>query len=144
MDITVFRAQPIAREFRRIPASTYNLARTLQSRSPKGVAFVPIRSMQILVILDATEFVFLDSHDKSWAMLVWQGFQAGERTALDEPIAFESVCYEAAGLDAIRRLPREFHLALEGLAAKQHVDGPAKVLKFSARRRADGSPDWHR
>lgn len=144
MEITVFRAQPIGRETRRMPAGTYNLARTLQSRSLKGVAFVPIRSMQILAILDTTEFVFLDSHYKSWAMLVWQGFQTSERTALDEPVAFESVCYEDTGLDAICRLPREFHLALEGLAAKQHIDGPAKVLNFSAHRRADGSPDLHR
>lgn len=141
MEITVFRAHPIAREIRRMPASTYNLARTLQARSPRGVAFVPIRSMQVLAILDANEFVFLDSQYKSWAMLAWQGFNAGQRSALDEPVAFESVCYEDTGIEAMRRLPREFHLALEALAAKRHVDGPARLLSFRAKRRADGGAD---
>ena len=141
MQITVYRAAPLQQQGRTLAAATYNLARTLQARSPRGVAFVPIRSMQVLAILDATEFVFLDSQYKSWVMLAWQGFHPGTRTALDEAVPFESVCYEQTGIDAMRRLPREFHLALEALAVKQHVDGPAKVLNFNARRGEDGEPD---
>lgn len=140
MDITVYRAEALARESGTLPAATYNLARTLQARSPSGVAFVPVRSMQVLAILDATEFVFLDSHTKSWVMLAWQGFHAHERSALDAPVPFESVCYEDSGVEAMRRLPRELHLALQALAAKQRIDGPAKVLNFHARRRGDERP----
>ncbi len=136
MDITVYRAEALAREWRRLPASTYNLARTLQACSPKGVAFVPIRPMQVLAILDATEFVFLDSRYKSWVMLAWQGFQPKSRSALDEAVPFECVSFEATAQEAMLRLVREFHRALEQLAAKQHIDGPAKVLKLSAKRSA--------
>lgn len=136
MEITVYRAAPQFQEPRTLPAATYNLARVLQARSPKGVAFVPIRSMQVLAIVDATEFVFLDSQYKSWVMLAWQGFHPNARTALDEPVPFDCVHYEDTAQEAMRRLMREFHRALEQLAAKQHIDGPAKVLSLSGRRTA--------
>ncbi|WP_414041680.1 hypothetical protein ACJU26_06410 [Acidithiobacillus sp. M4-SHS-6] len=134
MEITVYRAAPLFRKPRTLPAVTYNLARMLQARSPKGVAFVPIRSMQVLAILDSTEFVFLDSQYKSWAMLAWQGFHPNVRTALDAPVPFECVHYEDTAREAMRRLVREFHIALEQLTAKQRIDGPAKVLSLGARR----------
>ncbi len=136
MEITVYRAAPLFQEQRTLPAATYNLARVLQARSPKGVAFVPIRSMQMLAIVDATEFVFLDSQYKSWVMLAWQGFHPNARTALDEPVSFDCVHYEDTAQEAMRRLMREFHRAIEQLAAKQHIDGPAKVLSLSGRRTA--------
>ncbi len=141
MDITVYRASPIAREHRTMPAATYNLGRSLQARSPNGIAFVPIRSMQVLAILDAEEFVFLDSEHKCWAMLAWVSFQTHARTALDQPVAFESVSYEDTAAEAMRRLPREFQLALQALSAKQRIDGPAKVLHFNAKRRGQSQPD---
>jgi hypothetical protein len=136
VEITVYRADILTRESRTLPAATYNLARTLQARSPKGVAFVPIRPMQVLAILDATEFVFLDSQYKSWVMLAWQGFHPNTRSALDEPVPFECVHYEDTAQDAMLRLVREFHLALRQLSAKRQVDGPAKVLSLTARRSA--------
>jgi len=34
----------------------------------------------------------------------------------------------------MKRLPREFHAALQAMAAKDKVDGPARILKFEARR----------
>jgi hypothetical protein len=134
MEITVYRDQALHREARKLPADTYNLARTLQARRPNGVVFVPIRSMQVLAILDRDEFIFLDSQYKTWAMLAWQCFRSDERTTLDDPVSYELACYEDSGLEAMKRLPREFHLALVALAAKDHVDGPARVLKFEARR----------
>ena len=135
MEITVYRDQALARATRALPAETYNLARGLQARSPNGVAFVPIRSMQVLAILDRDEFVFLDSEHKTWVMLAWRAFRPDERQALDEAVAFESVLYEESGREAMKRLPREFHLALQALAAKSRVEGPARVLKFEARRK---------
>ncbi len=136
MEITVYRAEPLFQEQRILPAATYNLARLLQARSPKGVAFVPIRAMQVLAIVDATEFVFLDSQYKSWAMLAWQGFHPNNRNALDESVPFDCVHYEHTAQEAMQRLMREFHCALEQLAARQHIDGPAKVLSLTARRSA--------
>ncbi len=136
MEITVYRDRPLTRESRTLPAAVYNLARTLQARSPSGVAFVPIRSMQVLAILDAEEFVFLDSQYKSWVMVAWRQFRPDARAALDEPVTFESVCYEEDGVEAMKRLPQEFHQALVDLASKQKIDGPARVLKFTGRRPA--------
>jgi len=138
MEITVYRDQALHREARTLPADTYNLARTLQARSPSGVAFVPIRSMQVLAILDRDEFVFLDSQYKTWVMLAWQCFRSDERATLDDPVSFELACYEESGMEAMKRLPREFHLALQALAAKDRIDGPARVLKFEARRPHNG------
>jgi hypothetical protein len=134
MEITVYRDRPLTQETRTLPAAVYNLARTLQARSPSGVAFVPIRSMQVLAILDAEEFVFLDSQYKSWVMVAWQCFRSDERETLEDPVSYQLACYEHSGIEAMARLPREFHQALLGLAAKDKVDGPARVLKFEARR----------
>jgi hypothetical protein len=86
MEITVFRDPPVGQEERALPAVQYNLARLLQARSPNGVAFVPIRSMQMLAILDDDEFVFLDSQYKSWVEVSWQNFRPQARGALDDPV----------------------------------------------------------
>ena len=86
MEITVYRDQPLGREALTLSGAVYNLARTLQARSPRGVAFVPIRSVQMLAILDAEEFVFLDSQFKSWVEIAWQSFGTNQRGGLDEAV----------------------------------------------------------
>jgi hypothetical protein len=134
MEITVYRDQPLAREQRTLPAAVYNLARTLQARSPRGVAFVPIRAMQVLVILDREEFVFLDSQYKSWVEIAWQGFRTSLRQALDEPVHYTAVYYQPDGAEVMKRLQSEFAKALQALAYKARVDGPARVLNLTARR----------
>jgi hypothetical protein len=132
MEITVYRDQPLDREPRALPAATYNLACTLRARSRSGVVFVPIRSMQILAILDAEECVFLDSQYKRWVEIAWQHFRPNERQALDDPVPFEAVYYQPDSREVMKRLQGEFLLALQALAAKDRVDGPARVLKFQA------------
>jgi hypothetical protein len=67
-------------------------------------------------------------------MVAWQCFRSDARETLEDPVDYELACYEEAGLEAMKRLPREFHLALQALAAKDRIDGPARVLKFEARR----------
>lgn len=134
MDITLYRDQPLEREARTLPAATYNLACLLRGRSPSGVVFVPIRSMQILAILDAEEIVFVDGQYKSWVEIAWQRFRPGERTGLDEPVPFEACYHQPDGREVMRRLQSEFHKALQVLAAKTRVEGPARLLKLDARR----------
>ena len=136
MEIKVFRGEALARERRNMPAATYNLARLLQARSPRGVAFVPIRSMQVLAVLDAEEFVFLDGQTRCWAIVSWTHFATHDRASLDDPVAFDCIRFEADAAETMQRLPREFHLALQALAAKQHVDGPARVLHLPVSRSA--------
>ena len=133
MELIVFRDSPIASEPRALPAEHYKLARVLQVRSPRGVAFVPIRSMQMLGILDAEEFVFLDAHEKQRAVLVWRGFRPQQRTALDQPVAYEALYYREDAQGLMARLQPELFKAMQRLAARDGVTGPARVLFFERR-----------
>lgn len=130
MDISVYRGPSLSREPRDLPAAQYNLARTLQARSPNGVAFVPVRSMQFLAILDAEEFIFVDSQYKQWAVLAWQGFRPQERASLDDPVPFEAVFYRPDAQALQRQLQPEVFKAMQALAGRERIDGPARVLNF--------------
>ena len=138
MQITVHRGPEVWRERRSMPAATYNLARTLQMRSPNGVAFVPIRSLQVLAIVDRHEFVFVDSEQRAWALLAWERLRPDARSGLDEPVDYDVVGYGDPAREAMRRLPREFHDALCALAARQRHDEPARLLPFAPRETRSG------
>jgi len=130
LEITIFRDVPVGRESRYLPAFQYNLARKLQACSPAGVAFVPIRSMQILAILDAEEFVFVDSQHNQLALLAWQAFQPKLRDSLADRVPFEACFYRADAAEMQLRLQPEFFNAMQVLAQRESVVGPARVLKF--------------
>jgi hypothetical protein len=132
MEITVYREQALASEARGLPATVYNLTRTLLARSP-GALFVPIRSMQFLAIVDAEEVVFVDHLHKSLAVLAWRRFQPQARAGLDEPVAYEAVYYRTDAARIMQRLQGEFARALTPLADKERTEGPARVLKFQLR-----------
>ena len=129
MEITVYRDQPLARESRHLPAATYNLAHGLLARNA-GTLFVPIRGMQFLAIVDAEEIVFVDHLSKHRVEIAWQGFRPQARVALDEAVPYEAVYYCADSGKVMRRLLAEFPKALALLAGREHLDGPARVLKF--------------
>lgn len=134
MEITCYRDPEIKREHRQLPADTYNLALTLLARSTSGNLFIPIRSMQYLAILDAEEWVFLDGERKCWIDIAWRNFHPQKRTALDEPVEYEAVYYNIETEKLISRLHAEFPRALQELAKKNSVEGPAKVLKFEIKK----------
>lgn len=134
MEIVCYRDVELERVPRQMPAHCYNLAHSLLARSSDGVLFVPIRSMQYLAILDAEEFVFLDSENRRWIELAWQNFKPQQRTALDEPVGYEAVYYGAKAAEVVRRLQNEFTLALRQLAARDQPQGPASVIKLAERR----------
>lgn len=134
MEITVYRDRPIGTEAKTLPAAIYNLAHSLIARSPSGVVFVPIRSMQMLAILDREEIVFLDSQYKSWVEVAWQRFRPQARASLDQPVPYEAVVYHPDGRKNLNRLLAELPKALQALSEKERPDGPAKLLKFEARR----------
>jgi len=134
MEITCYRDAETGREGRRLPAAVYNLARRLISRSESGIVFVPIRSMQVLAILDGEEFVFVDHQHKSWIEISWQGFRPQARGSLEDPVPYEAVFYEADARGLMPRLMSEFPKALQQLEAKSRIEGPARVLKFEKKR----------
>lgn len=130
MEIVVYRDPPLISEQRALPAEHYNLARRLQARSPRGVAFVPVRRMQMLGILDAEEFVFLDAHEKQRAVLAWRAFRPQQRTGLDQPVAYEAQYYRKDAHELMARLQPELFIAMKELAVRDRVAGPAQMLFF--------------
>ncbi len=138
MQITVHRGPELWRERRSLAAATYGLARALQRRSPNGVAFVPIRTLQVLAIIDRDEFVFVDSQQRAWALLAWERLQPEQRTSLQQAVAFDAVGYDDAAHGVMLRLPRELHDALCTLAERQREDQPARLLRFRPRLRHSG------
>lgn len=134
MEERFYREQEIARLPAFLPAATYNLAHTLLARAGQCL-FVPIRSLQYMAVLDAEEFIFVDSQNKAWVELAWQRFRPQARSALDAPVPFEVVHYLPQAADTMKRLPVEFHLALQLLAGRQQPDAPASVLDLRSRLR---------
>ena len=127
MEERFYREQEIARLPAFLPAATYNLAHTLLARAGTCL-FVPIRSLQYMAVLDAEEFIFVDSQNKAWVELAWQHFRPQARAALDERVPYEVVHYLPQAADTMKRLPGAFHQALLLLAGRQKPDVPATVL----------------
>ncbi|MHB0972680.1 MAG: hypothetical protein ACYC0P_00360 [Thiobacillus sp.] len=131
MEERFYREQEIARLPAFLPAATYNLAHTLLARAGTCL-FVPIRSLQYMAVLDAEEFIFVDSQNKAWIELAWQHFRPQARASLDERVPFEVVHYLAQAAETMMRLPTEFHRALLLLAERQKPGAPATVLTLHA------------
>lgn len=130
MDITIHRGVPVAREMRTLTAGVYNQAHALLARS-RGVVFVPIRSMQFLVIIDSEEMLFVDHLYKNEAALTWHLFRPQDRNALNEPVVYEAVYYRDDFDLVMRRLQAEFPQALKCLAGKGgSEEGVGTVIPF--------------
>lgn len=128
MEITCHRNAEFAHEARLLPAATYNQARTLLSRTDAGCLFVPIRAMQYLAILDAEEFVFVDGNNKHLIDIAWRDFRPQQRTALNDPVAFDAVYYSPGASRLMVRLQAEFPRALDKLARRARFEGEGRVL----------------
>jgi len=129
---TFYRRAEVRREPRHLPAGTYNLAHVLLTRAPQGCVFVPLRAMQYLAVLDREEFIFVDREGGRFIEIAWRGFRTADRSALDEPVAYEAVYYSAAAPALMTRLQSEFSTALKQLEGRQAPSGPARVLKLKA------------
>lgn len=141
MEERFYREQEIARLPAFLPAATYNLAHTLLARAGTCL-FVPIRSLQYMAVLDAEEFIFVDSQNKAWVELAWQHFHPQARASLDERVPFEVVHYLPQAAETMNRLPGEFHQALLLLAERQKPDTPASVITLptNSRPNPDDTP----
>lgn len=132
MEERFYRETEIARLPAYLPAATYNLAHTLLARAGNCL-FVPIRSLQYMAVLDAEEFIFVDSQNRAWVELAWQRFRPQARNALDERVPFEIVHYQPQAVETMKRLPAEFHQALQQLADRQKPGAPANLLDIRGR-----------
>lgn len=136
MKIDLQRGPELAREPRHLPAEVYNLAHTLLARGGDAV-FVPIRSMQVLAIIDREEIVFVDSRHRHFVATAWQRFAPRERAGLDAPVYYEAVHYGRESAALMTRLQAEFARALRALAAKAAPQGTATVVPIRPSGQAD-------
>lgn len=132
MEERFYRNQEIARIPAVLPAATYNLAHVLLARAGQCL-FVPLRSLQYMAVLDAEEFIFVDSQNKAWVELAWQHFRPQQRDALDAPVPFELVHYAPTAAETMKRLPGEFYRALKVLAERSLPAHDAQVLPLVRR-----------
>ncbi len=132
MEERFYRQAEIARLPAYLPAATYNLAHTLLARAG-GCLFVPIRGMQYMAVLDAEEFIFVDSQNKAWVEIAWQHFRPQARASLNERVPFEVVHYLPQASETMKRLPGEFYKALFVLDERQKPAEPAVVLRLMSR-----------
>jgi hypothetical protein len=134
MEESFYRNHELRREQRFVPASIYNLARTLLSHEGGKSLFVPIRSMQYLAVIDQEEIIFVHREGRRMIDIAWQNFQPQVRTALEEPVAYEAVYYNERGPETMKRLQGEFQKALQILASRHSFCGDAKILDFARRK----------
>lgn len=134
MEERFYREQEIARLPGFLPAATYNLAHTLLARAGTCL-FVPIRSLQYMAVLDAEEFIFIDSQNKAWVEFSWQRFRPQARESLDERVSFEVVHYLPQAAQTMKRMRGEFHQALLLQAERDPPHADAKVLPLTAVRK---------
>jgi len=134
MEERFYREQEIARLPGFLPAPTYNLAHTLLARAGTCL-FVPIRNLQYMAVLDAEEFIFVDSQNKAWVEFAWQHFQPQARASLDERVSFEVVHYLPQAAQTMKRMLGEFQLALQLLAERDRPHEEAKVLSLTVSRK---------
>jgi len=130
MEITCNRDVELLREPRHMPAAVYNTAHLLLEHTPSKVVFVPIRSMQYLAVIDHEEIIFLDSENKHWVEIAWQHFRPQERTALTDPVPYESVFYKPGAKETMSRLLSEFPAALKSLSEKYSPPTGARIIKL--------------
>ena len=94
---------------------------------------MPMRRMQYLAVLDAQEFIFIDSQGDRSIELAWQCFHPQVRSALDEKVPYELVYYRAQGEMTMRWLPGEFYKSLRQYAERQTHGAPrtAKIIHLN-------------
>jgi hypothetical protein len=131
---TFYRPDEVAREARTLPAATYQLARRLLGGGGACV-FVPIRSMQVLAVLDGEEFIFVDREGGRSIDIAWQHFRPGERAALDAPVPYEAAYYSVAAPQTLSRLQGEFQKALAQLASRATTQTAAQIVELPVRQR---------
>ena len=135
MDIRVSesfdRGVELGRETREIPGEFYNLIHSSLAKTKKGL-FVPIRSMQYLAVIDKEEIIFVDSLSNRYIELSWQQFKPQTRENLTDAVPYELVYYQHKALETMKRLQREFQLALVQIYNKQKLNKntSSSVLPF--------------
>jgi hypothetical protein len=138
-----FRRKETAREQVSLPAPLFNRCILLLHRATTAHVFVPVRTMQILAVIDTEEIIFVDNlayavekgHGGRLIVLAWEFKSPGPRDSLTEPVPIEVVYYGPERHEIHRRLLGEFTRALDRheaiLAAGRGENKTATILPFT-------------
>lgn len=122
-----------------MPADLYTLYYSLFSRNKQGCVFVPIRSMQVMAVLDKREIIFVDSQSYAYSgneggrliVIAWKFSPSHNREALTESRPCEIVFYGKNLGDLQLRLIAEFRQAMELLDRRYRYEKlPASGAKI--------------
>ncbi len=137
-----FRPDSLACERLTIPAALYNRCRLALSRCPNEHVFVPIRSMQIMAVIDLDEIIFVDNHDYAvqdgqggkLICLAWVFRPETGRSDLTEPAPIEMLYFREDARELHSRLVGELMQALEQMEGRLRAGDcerrSRKVLPF--------------
>ena len=123
-----YRGPALEASARTLPADIYNATRWLLARAEKGSAFVPIRNMQYLAVIDAEEIVFVDGLGARTIELAWRDFQPRTRTSLTDPVPYACVVYEPKARETVLRLQGEFTLAIKQLQTRMRDRDHGQII----------------
>jgi len=91
-------------EERLLPASTYNIMRTLFHQSDSSCVFVPIRSMQYQAIIDEKEVNFVYTHRRTHIEFAWRYFKPQQRESLGDAVHYEFIYYDDRAVEVMKRV----------------------------------------
>ncbi|MCU7863887.1 MAG: hypothetical protein KZQ82_02475 [Candidatus Thiodiazotropha sp. (ex Lucinoma annulata)] len=142
---TFYRPEELACERLTIPAVLYNQCRLMLSRCQYDQIFIPVRSMQILAVLDEEEVIFVDN--QAYAVrdgeggklirLAWKFRRDQERDSLTEPAPIDLIYYDDNARELHTRLIGDFKKALDIMEARYKENGcearVKRVLPFPKR-----------
>jgi len=111
-------------EQRSLPASTYNIIRTLFHQCTQPCLFIPIRSMQYQAIVDDKEVAFVYAHRRSHIEFSWRHFEPQQRESLNDPVSYEFAYYDKQALETMQRIQGEFHKFAHQLYERTHEAAP--------------------
>ena len=142
-----FRPPEVERLPSTLAADLYNATQRLLARSRTGCAFVPIRSMQYIGVIDRAEVVFVDSQAYAHQgeqggrliLISWQPRPGPARASLADPVACDIVYYEQGMTEVQRRLVGEFTKALKDIESRG-VTLPAQGARILPFARRDPTP----
>ncbi len=127
-----------------VPAWIYNQALILQ-HAASGPVFIPLRFVSVMAILMEREWVFCDYIGGRVAVSVWHHFAPQSRDDLHEGVPCRMDLFSPAGEEILRRLPMEFHQALNHAikksAEKRHHSARVIALDTLLRRTEDPEPE---
>lgn len=99
------------KETRKLPALFYSLLSRVQNNN-RAPLFIPIRSMQLLLILDQWVFWFVDHDRCNEVVCSWHSFRSQERIDLRDPVSYVWVAYRALDKSEGYRIQQEAEKAL--------------------------------